>query len=122
MPLRLNFRIEDRGGVMVLITRGRSDEEVVRPASSAEVELWNALSQRFATPARESYIRVNEQDLVSVLMERDHLRRQVANQQQKILELEAERTTPPPETVDGQEREPHEAADAGGSPGGEPGP
>ena len=111
---------------MVLITKGRGDEEIVRPASSAEVELWNAFTRRFAAPARESYIRVNEQDLVSVLMERDHLRRQVSDQEKKLLELQAERN-PPPGGVDGQEqegheREPHEAADDRGSPGGEPGP
>lgn len=109
MPLQLNFRVEDRGGVMVLITKGRGDEELVRPASSAEVELWNALSRRFAAPARESYIRVNEQDLVSVLMERDHLRRQVATLEKKLKSPEA----------DGQE---HEATCTGSSPGVEPEP
>lgn len=120
MPLQMNFRIEDRGGVMVLITRGRGDEEVVRPASSAEVELWNALTRRFAAPARESYIRVNEQDLVAVLMERDHLRRQVAALEKKVQELEAEKNPPPAEEEpDGQRCTPHEAADAGCSPRGE---
>ncbi len=118
MPLQLNFRVEDRGGVMVLITRGRGDEELVRPATSAEVELWNALSKRFAAPARESYIRVNEQDLVTVLMERDHLRRQVTDLETKILELETDKN---PQQVDAHDsrNEPHEAADDGSSPGGE---
>lgn len=120
MPLQLNFRVEDRGGVMVLVTKGRDDEDVVRPASAAEVELWNALTRRFAAPARESYIRVNEQDLVTVLMERDHLRRQVTNLTKKVAELEAEIHPPQPEETDGQGREPHEAADDGGSPRGEP--
>lgn len=119
MPLQLNFRIEDRGGVMVLITQGPGHDDVVRPASSAEVELWNALTRRFASPARESYIRVNEQDLVTVLMERDHLRRQVTDQQRRIRELEADRPTQPPH---GEQREPHEAADERGAPGGEPAP
>lgn len=110
MPLRLNFRVEDRGGVMVLITQTRpGEEETVRPASSAEVELWNALTRRFAAPSRESYIRVNEQDLVSVLMERDHLRKQVTELQKKNAELSAEvsRTS----NDDEPERPPPEAAD-----------
>lgn len=119
MPLQLNFRIEDRGGVMVVIANGRDGIDVVRPASSAEVELWNALTRRFAAPARESYIRVNEQDLVNVLMERDHLRKQVTELTKKIQELGQEHP-PVPTDIDGQRREPHEAADAGGSPGGEP--
>lgn len=121
MPLQLSFRIEDRGGVMILITKGRGDEEIVRPASSAEVELWNAFTHRFAYPARESYIRVNEQDLVTALMERDHFRRQVTNLEKRVQELEAERNPKPPE-ADGQECAPHEAADDGRSPRGESGP
>ena len=119
MPLQLNFRVEDRGGVMVLIANGRDGADMVRPASSAEVELWNALTRRFAAPARESYIRVSEQDLVNVLMERDHLRKQVTDLTRKVQELEEDHS-PKPAEVDGQEREPHEAADAGCSPGGEP--
>ncbi len=118
MPLQLNFRIEDRGGVMVLI-QGRPNEESVRPASSAEVELWNALSRRFAAPARESYIRVNEQDLVTVLMERDHLRRQVTNLEKRVEELTAEKN-PQPAVTDGHERSQNETTDDGGSPRGEP--
>jgi len=98
--------------VITQVTSGA--EEVVRPASSAEVELWNALTRRFAAPSRESYIRVNEQDLVSVLMERDHLRKQVTELQKKHAELasdaEAAKHAPEP-SHDGQEREPHEAAD-----------
>ena len=120
MSLQLNFRIEDRGGVMVLI-QGRPGEETVRPASSAETELWNALTRRFAAPARESYIRVNEQDLVTVLMERDHLRRQVSTLEKKVEELTAEKN-PQPAATDGHERTTNEEADAGSSPGGEPAP
>lgn len=121
MPLSLNFRVEDRGGVMVLVQKGRGDEEVARPASSAEVELWNALARKFATPARESYIRVNEQDLVNTLIERDHLRRQLAEQEKKVLELEA-KLQPKPVEADGQQRPAHEAPDDGSSPGREQGP
>lgn len=123
MPLQLSFRIEDRAGAMVLITRRRgSSEEIVRPASSAEVELWNAFTHRFAAPARESYIRVNEQDLVNVLMERDQLRRQVTALETKVKELEAEKNPQPAETNEGHECEPREAADDRDSPGGESGP
>jgi hypothetical protein len=123
MPLQLSFRIEDRAGAMVLITRRRgSSEEVVRPASAAEVELWNALTQRFAAPARESYIRVNEQDLVNVLMERDQLRRQVASLEKKVEELEAEKNPKSPGADDGHGSPPREAADDRCAPGGEPGP
>lgn len=114
MPFSLNFRVEDRGGVMVLITRGARDgEETVRPASSAEVELWNALSRRFAAPARESYIRVNEQDLVTTLMERDHLRRENHNLQKRVKDLEQKLSH-------GHEDGPHEAADERGAEGREP--
>lgn len=122
MSLQLNFRIEDRAGVMVLISKGKDDHDNVRPASSAEVELWNALTRRFAAPVRESYIRVNEQDLVTVLMERDHLRRQNATQSQKIQELEAENKTLREKDADGQGQrsQPPETADAGGSSRGEP--
>lgn len=74
---------------MVLITQpSPGADDLVRPASAAEVELWNALARRFASPVRESYIRVNEQDLVSALMEKDHLRRQIAELQQKMNELQ----------------------------------
>lgn len=96
---------------MVLIAQGTKGEEKVRAASTAEVELWNALTKRFASPSRESYIRVNEQDLVTVLMERDHLRRQVSVLEAKVKELQNDEQ--------GQQREPHEAADERGSPGGE---
>lgn len=122
MPLRLNFRVEDRGGVMVLISQPTPGaDEIVRPASSAEVDLWNALTKRFASPARESYIRVNEQDLVTALMERDHLRRQCLELQKRLDDFRARHpANPPPSGTDGQQREPHEAADERGSPGGEP--
>ena len=120
MPLQLNFRVEDRGGVMVLITKGQRDEEIVRPASSAEVELWHALTHRYASPARESYIRVNEQDLVTVIMERDYLRRQVADQLKQLQDLQEDRAKKALD-VNGQERDPHEAGDDECSPGGEQG-
>lgn len=119
MPLRLNFRIEDRGGVMVLITTSGEDE-AVRAASSAEVELWNALTRRFAAPARESYIRVNEQDLVSVIMERDHLRRQHAEVQRKNIELTNENSVL--KRLHEQANSPHEAGDDRGASGREPTP
>lgn len=86
--LQLNFRVEDRSGAMVLVMQPTPGApEITRPASSAEVELWNALTRRFGSPVRESYIRVSEQDLVSMLMERDHMRRALADIQQKYAEL-----------------------------------
>ena len=88
--LNLNFRIEDRGSVWVLVTQQSDGAEIVRPATIAEVELWNAIAKRFSTPARETYIRVSEQDLVTALMERDHLRRQVSDLQKKNAELAEE--------------------------------
>lgn len=91
MPLNLNFRVEDRGGVMVVIEPGRTPEapEVVRAATSPEVELWNALARRMAAPTRESYVRINEQDLVGLLLERDQLRRQVTDLQREKNELKS---------------------------------
>lgn len=115
MPFSLNFRVEDRGGVMVLVSRHKEGEETVRPASTAEVDLWNALSRRFAAPARESYIRVNEQDLVTTIMERDHLRKQNGELQRRVKELEAK-------LHERSECAPHEAADERGAEGGEPPP
>lgn len=80
MSLNLNFRIEDRGGVMVVVTSDTSSGglETVRPATSAEVELWNQANKRQTVPYRESYLRVNEQDLLGILMERDQLRKQLS--------------------------------------------
>jgi len=79
MPLQLNFRVEDRGGVMFVVRSGREpgDPETITVASNAEVELWNALASRLASPHRESYIRVSEQDMVEMLLERAALRKQL---------------------------------------------
>jgi len=73
--------------VVILPGAGPDGSEIIRPASTTEIELWSALTRRFATPVRESYVRVNEQDLVGVLLERDHLRKQVADLQRDKLEL-----------------------------------
>ena len=91
MPLQLNFRVEDRGGVMFVVRSGRNpgDPEQITIASAAEVELWNALASRLATPHRESYIRVSEQDMVQILLERDTLKRQLADLHRSYDELHA---------------------------------
>lgn len=75
----MNFRVEDRSGVMFVVREGKNpgDLDIVTVASAAEVELWNALTSRLAAPHRESYIRVSEQDMVEMLLERDELRRQL---------------------------------------------
>ena len=76
MPFRLNFHVEDRTGVMVVVFQ----DGAVRPATSAEVELWNIITKRFSS-TRESYIRVSEQDFLELLREREHLRAQVTELQ-----------------------------------------
>jgi len=77
MPFRLNFHVEDRVGVMMIVFQ----DGVVRPASSAEVELWNIVTKKFSN-TRESYIRVSEQDFLEVLREREHMRAQVTELQE----------------------------------------
>lgn len=78
----LSFHVEDRAGVMVLV----QEDGTVRPASTAEVDLWNIVTKRFSN-TRESYLRVSEQDLLEVLKERDHMRSQVTALQQRGTEL-----------------------------------
>ena len=78
----LSFHVEDRAGVMVLV----QEDGTVRPASTAEVDLWNIVTKRFSN-TRESYLRVSEQDLLEVLKERDHMRHQVTALQQRGTEL-----------------------------------
>ncbi len=80
MPFSLHFTIESRGGVMVLIDHRNG---AARPATTIETELWNALTKRVA-PARESYIRVNEQDMMNLLIERDKLKQQVSILQDRL--------------------------------------
>jgi hypothetical protein len=72
MPFQLRFSIEDRNGVMVLIDHNSGN---VRPATSSEVELWNALTSKIS-PTRETFVKVSEQDMVVLLMERDYLKKQ----------------------------------------------
>lgn len=78
----LSFHVENRAGIMVLV----QEDGTVRPASTAEVELWNIVTKRFSN-TRESYLRVSEQDLLEVLKERDHMRQQVTALQQRGTEL-----------------------------------
>ena len=80
--LSLNFHVEDRSGIMVVVFA----DGIVRPASIAEVELWNVVTKRFQS-TRESYVRISEQDLLELLRERDHLRDQVTALQRRGTEL-----------------------------------
>lgn len=80
--LALNFHVENRAGVMVLVHENGD----VRPATVAEVDLWNIVTKRFSS-TRESYVRVSEQDLLELLRERDHMRTQVTGLQARGTEL-----------------------------------
>lgn len=80
--LSLNFHVEDRAGVMVVVF----NDGIVRPASATEVELWNLVTSKFQN-SRESYVRINLQDLLALTQERDHFQRQIKDLHTRNTEL-----------------------------------
>lgn len=80
----------------VVVDQGKNPGEPnsVRLATALEIELWNTVTKRLNMPLRESYIRVNEQDLIGVLVERDQLRKQLSALERENRELKGPPSTP----------------------------
>lgn len=77
----LNSLVEDRAGVYVVIDRGTG---AIRPATSFEVELWQ-YANRGNVPTRESYVRVNEGDLLRLMQEVESARAEIHHLREQLI-------------------------------------
>jgi hypothetical protein len=79
----LKYEIVNRHGALMTLEVATGNE---RPATSFEVDLWDMIAKD-VHPHKETYMRVNEADFLSLMNERAELKKRLGELQKRYDEL-----------------------------------